>query len=283
MKGEKLSTRKGITLLALVATLPLLVVLLERLPFEAVDWRAYQEISDIWHPFQTEGIFNPPWTFWLIWPLLKIPMYQVGLLRLLIVASVAAIVVRRGGKWWELLAVATSLPFVYLVANGNIDWLAGLAFLIPHPGASLILLSAKPQVGILAALAWLRKNGWHILLPILFVFALSLIMYGWWPAQALENIRWMDHGKGLLRMKWNISLFPWSVPLGLWLARKAWEEGDEFYGVSATLLLSPYFAAYTLIVWYILALKRRSLAAASWIGMWAWYFLLFRRGLWPLF
>jgi len=257
-----------------------LVIALDRLPFDAVDWYAYQEIQDFWHPYRTGIIFNPPWTFWLLWPLLKLPVYQVGALRLLIMLSLSALVLRRGGGKGEVVALATSMPFLYLAANGNIDWLAGLAFLVEDKGLALPLLLVKPQVGIFAVLAWLRKSGWRILLPAAGVALLSLAVYGWWPAEALANIQGMG-GVGLTRMPWNASLFPWGAPLGLWLAWLAWKKSDEFYGVSATLLLFPYYGHYTLSVWYALALTRfnktplgRLGLALFWLGSWVWYFFV---------
>jgi hypothetical protein len=261
-----------------------LAILLEHLPFDAVDWYAYQGIQDVWHPYQTGIMFNPPWTFWLVWPLLKLPVCQVGALRLLILLAVTALALRRGGGKWEVLALATSMPLLYLTANGNIDWLAGLAFLMEDKGLALAFLLIKPQVGLFAALAWLRKSGWRILLPAAGVALLSLAVYGWWPAEALANLRGME-GVGLTRVAWNASLFPWGVPLGLWLAWQAWQKSDEFYGVSATLLLSPYYGHYTTAIWYALALTRfnktplgRMGLALFWLGTWVWYFCVFGRG-----
>jgi hypothetical protein len=258
-----------------------LAAALNRLPFDAIDWYTYRDIQDFWHPYREGVVFNPPWTFWLLWPLRLLPVYQVGILRLLILLSLAALILQRGGGKWEMLALATSMPFLYLVANGNIDWLAGLAFLVKDSGLALPLLLIKPQVGIFAALAWLQKSGWRILLPTAGLLLLSLAIYGWWPAQALANIQGMENGVGLTRAEWNASIFPWGVPLGLWLIWLAWQKGDEFYGVSATLLLSPYYGHYTMAVWYALALTRlkgwagRLGLALFWLVTWVWYFYAF--------
>ncbi len=69
-----------------------LIVLLEPLPSVPVDWYIYwyiyqQVIQDIWHPFRVKAVLNPPWSYWFLWLLLKVPVYHVGVMRLLIMRS----------------------------------------------------------------------------------------------------------------------------------------------------------------------------------------------------
>lgn len=112
----------------------------------------------------------------------------------------------------------------------------------------------------------------RLLAPTLAVFAVSLLVYGWWVDDALRNIRTMQ-SVGLPQVGWNTSVFPWGVPLGLYFAWRAWRQADEFHGVTATLLLSPYTPLYSMSLWYALFVgrARRWAAALAWAVFWLIY------------
>jgi|GEM_PF-1677360 len=271
-----------------------IVLALEQLPFEALDWNVFRAaLADPWRAYQYPGFFNPPWTIWILAPLTRLP-YSTGLLRLLTLVVFALLVWKRGGDWRHLLLVFTSVPLLYQVANLNIEWIPALAFLVGQRGIGLALLLVKPQSGLLAALAWLRETpaasgasavraGWILLLPTLLLLAISFLLYGGWPLQVFENARSLN-GSGVITMDWNASLFPWTVPLGLWWMFRAWKTADEFLGVSATLALSPYFGLYGLSLWFVLFVlrhrERPALGWLVWMVLWGAYVLRHLPGVW---
>lgn len=260
---------------------------LERLPFDALDWEVFcVALADPWNAYQNPGFFNPPWTIWILAPLTRLP-HSTGLLRLLTLLVFAMLVRNRGGDWRHLLLVFTSVPLLFQVANLNIEWIPALAFLIGQRGIGLALLLVKPQSGVLAALAWLRemsltrrggwfRAGWTLLFPTSLSLLVSFMLYGLWPLQVLEHARTL-HGMGVVEMGWNASLFPWTIPFGLWWMFRAWQTADEFLGVSATLALSPYFGLYGLSLWFSLFVLRHRerpiLSWLVWLALWGVYVL----------
>ncbi len=156
-----------------------------------------------------------------------------------------------GGEW---LAIMTSLPFD-LVANGNIDWRglgidiffspSGMEKLWSVTGFTDDQTASRDTGGARMApekrLAYLAANGW----------AVSAVFAHIWLVASASVYHILDmRGKGLTYVSWNVSIFPWGVPLGLWMVSKTWQECDEFDGVSATLLLSPYYSPCTPTIWF---------------------------------
>jgi hypothetical protein len=86
-----------------------------------------------------------------------------------------------------------SPPIIHGLFNANIDWIPLLGFVLP-PQIGLLLVSAKPQTGFAVALFWLfqawRKGGilemLRISWPLLIIFTLSILLYGFWPPRFRE-------------------------------------------------------------------------------------------------
>jgi hypothetical protein len=86
------------------------------------------------------------------------------------------------------------------------------------------------------------------------------------------------HENHLVGSWWNVSLFPWGIPLGLYLLWRTWRNGDELAGAAATLALSPYFAMYSLAPLLALWIPRQRniwLVVAAWVLSWVGY-VIFR-------
>lgn len=258
-----------------------LAAAMERLPFLPVDWFLYEKVlHNPLEPYQF-NYFNPPWTIWLLLPLSAFT-YQAGMLRLLTLIVFLALLRSRGGDLVSAVLLATSAPMLFLIANGNIEFLPALGLLIPAREIGLIFLLTKPQAGILATLAWVRSSGgqrlWLLPLPALAVFLISLVVYGWWPAEVVSNIIHMK-AVGLTHVEWNTALFPWSIPAGLYFLWRTWRDADEYHGVTATWLLSPYLPLYTLTIWLALFLareKRRWIVVPVWLLLWVVYLWRFQ-------
>ncbi|MCX7756102.1 MAG: hypothetical protein N2117_12805 [Anaerolineales bacterium] len=260
-----------------------IALLFADLPYSLSDWRFF--VSAARHPFapyQVMEIFNPPWVMWFTWPLslpaLISPDVSLFVARLVIVFVFAVFVLQRGGDWKAVLLVLTSAPVLNQVVNANVDWLLAIALI---PGADrrfgLPLLLLKPQTGAGVALLWL-KEAWEenrlagaLNLATLtgVIFAASFLFYGFWPSELFESAI-------LSRQPWNLSIFPYGVPLGmvlLWLALR-WK--DDATALAAMLLLSPYFAFHSLAVLFAAILLRFSdnrLRLAAWAVFWGLFVL----------
>jgi len=248
-----------------------------------VDWGLYQKaLADPARAYELQ-FFNPPWALWVLLPLCALP-YPVGLLRLFTIFIFLGLTQQRGSDLARIALLGTSLPFLHLLANGNIDALPALAFLLADKGLGLALLLIKPQAGFFAVLAWLKGLDWRgalkLAAPTLALLSASLWLYGGWPLALYENIL-TTRGVGLAQVTWNAAWFPWSLPLGLVFLWRAWRDTDEFYGVTATLLVSPYVSIYSWTLWYALFLPRVRLryAALVWVFFWSLQFIYFFNGL----
>jgi hypothetical protein len=282
------------TVFALAALITVLVVaapLLDALPAYPVDWRIIETraLRHLDQPYARGWAFNPPWTFALLAVFLPLP-YSAGAVRLVTVVVLFSLASsewqkrREGGRLpiLSLLLLLTSAPAIYLIINANIDFLPALGLLAAahlSPAWALPLLLTKPHTGALAAVAWLRKawdtGRWRGVVrfaaPTVLVLVLSFVVWGWWPGDLWRSM----HENHLVGSWWNVSLFPWGIPLGLYLLWRTWRNEDELAGLAATLALSPYFAMYSLATLLALWIPRQRniwLVVAAWALSWLLWF-----------
>jgi len=181
-------------------------------------------------------------------------------------------VVRCGGNRWSVLLALTSAPFLSLLVNGNMDWLPMAAFLLPAEWGLAVLLS-KPQVGLLAGLVWFRraKRKILLLLPAAGLVLLSFAVWGWWVPHMFGQAGPGGRAVG----PWNVSPFPWLVPVGLALLYFAWKRDDELLAVTATLCLVPYFAVYSFTAFFAMfAARSPRRALLAWVVLWIFFLVL---------
>jgi hypothetical protein len=283
------------TVLALAALITVLVVavpLLDALPAYPIDWRIIETraLRHLDQPYARGWTFNPPWTFALLAVFLPLP-YSAGAVRLV---SVVVLFSLASSEWQKrreqgrlpilsLLLLLTSAPAITLFFNANIDFLPALGLLAAahlSPAWALPLLLTKPQSGALAAVAWLRKawdtGRWRGVVrfaaPTVLVLVLSFVVWGWWPGDLWRIMR-ENH---ILGVGWNVSIFPWGIPLGLYLLWRTWRNGDELAGVAATLAMSPYLGIHSLATLLALWIPRQRniwLVLAVWVVLWVFYFM----------
>lgn len=150
--------------------------LLRDAPLLGWDWfytlRAGGDI-DVWYP---------GWTKLLTWPLAQLPWrWGLAFSNGLMLAAVAIATYQqrrdRSSALGALLALL-SPPVLVLLWAGNVDGWALLGYLTLPWGVPLLLI--KPTLG---AFALLTRRSWF-LAGLLFA-ALTLLVWGWWPAQAI--------------------------------------------------------------------------------------------------
>ena len=167
-----------------------------------------------------------------------------------------------GGGLWGLVSIFTSSYFLMLVANDNIDWLPLLGVMLP-PQWGLILLSVKPQALAGIALIWVKKHGMGIFVPVLVIFAVSLVLWPNWP------ILWLAAAHAL----YGVRFFPFLVPLGVLGLWSAWRKDDEALAAASTCCFMPYFGMYSLAPVLAVLGNHRRIAIALWVIGWAWVIL----------
>lgn len=244
-------------------------------PTQSVDWvySFYPTAGAPLHPYGIRFFLNPPWTALMLAPLHLFPVRVSQAINCgLNLTIITALVLQRKGRLLAVCLTLTSLPFLSLLANGSIEWTAGLAFFVPN-GLGFFILLSKPQSGLFAGLDWFlrsRRKWLFILVPAIGL-ALSFLVWGFWPEAMLFNIAYAYRYRTL--MDYSYSVFPWLVLPGIGLlAYIIWKRpaNGELLGVIATFCITPYVTPQSLTILFALcaaAYPRRSIAL--WAVLWA--------------
>lgn len=231
------------------------------------DWDAYfvaaiKAIFEGKSPFSVDGYYNPPWLLFLLAPLAWIP---AELARLLPAAALLLASYHRR-KPWLIAIVGLSFPFIAVSSYANVDWVPMLG--VAYGGmAGPLLVTTKPQAAGLAVVAYFKDGGWKIFVPLIVVAAISTLLWPSWPLDMLS-------GDTLSQRKRNLSLFPYTIPIGLWSIWMAWKKEDVLLGCMASLCLAPYFYIHSLLpLIFVLADRRWWFGVLATLGTWLIVFL----------
>ena len=189
-------------------------------------------------PYVVHGFYNPPWVLPLLVPLAALPE-RLGAAMLGIVNLAAHLYLARkfGANRVTLAAFILTPHVLYAFIVPNLDFLVPLGLLLPARWG-LLLVFVKQQLGAGMALYWLieawRRGGWRdaarTFAPLVILSGLSFALYGFWPLKALETTRY----------GWNISLFPYSLLIGLPLLAFAIARKRPAFTLGVSLLAAPY-------------------------------------------
>lgn len=238
----------------LALLLPLVVVslifLYVYLPV-GLDWRDFFRPAALAmlrgeSPYAIAEFHNTPWTLIPLLPFAVMP-YQVGRVGVFVLGLImfSFIAYRLGAKPPALLIFLSSAAVVGCLNNGNIDWFPMLAFVLP-PRWGLVFAVSKPQVGAGIALYWLYR-AWvqggvkqvvRTFLPVTILLALSFWMYGFWFINIIVY-------KVLQENLNNMSFFPYSLPLGIYLLYIAMKRMDARASFGAAPCLAPYVTQFS--------------------------------------
>jgi hypothetical protein len=259
----------------------LFVVLFHFFPPAGIDWRFgfYEVAQNPLNPYEATNLFiNPPWIAVLLLPFgVFTEITSLAINTSLNLVLIGLLVVSRKGTKLALILTLTSFPILSMISNGNIEWIPALGFLLQNKW-SVPLLFLKPQVGILAILSWdsFQNNKRAFLIPSLFIILFSFTIWGNWIAGMHTNIQSMQNAQRSIDA-WNISFFPWSIPVGLlliYIILKHRPADSEILSVVATLCLVPYFAIYsTGILFALISASHKRLALVLWALLWLYPFL----------
>ena len=237
------------------------------------DWRAvYAAAHDI-HHYEEHKFYGLPQSLLLVPHAYVFSLEFSDAINLAIIAMLPYFVVRKLEMGWKPLFLIYTFPlYWHLLSVGNIDWIPLLAWLSP-PGLAVMFALAKPQVFGAMSLILLKKHGWQVLIPFVILNIITLIIWDTKPIEVLLDFNQRDP-------QWNIAsvLFPFLVPVGLYLLYKAYHSENVPLAAVSSVFLVPYIAAYSFGAWYvILACYYRAWAIGLYIVVWtlfAGFFLL---------
>jgi hypothetical protein len=244
--------RKWITI-AIIGVLILLLLWFEYLYLPiGVDWvqwfrPATLEFISGHSPYTIEGFFNPPWTLIPFIPFAFLPerissllLVDIGLLCFLYVLYKLKI---RPIIALVFLLFPTTLVVLHTV---NIEWLVMLGLVMP-PQIGLFFVMIKPQVGIALAIYWLVVTPHKIktFLPVVLASLISVAVYrDWLPKMLIRGNKTGYYGT------FDISFFPYLVPLGLVFLVIAIRKHKDSFAYMASPFLAPYIGAnsYSILI-----------------------------------
>lgn len=239
----RLSSRQwalaGLAVVVAIALVGLMSVYLPR----AIDWHDYFRPATLkvlsgQSPYDVPGFPSPPWTLLPFLPLAPLPE-NVGraIWALMSFSCFAIAAYRMGARPIGMAFFLLSPPVVHAMLDGNVDALVLLGFGLP-PQVGLFFVTIKPQVGSVVALFWLveawRRHGARGVIrtfaPIGVAWLAAFAVYGVWV------LRWSDE----VPLRYNASLWPVSIPVGLALAVAAIRRRKIEFAMAAGPCLSPY-------------------------------------------
>jgi len=260
-------------LLLLVFLLGLIIFTLR--PPDAVDWRETFSQIRFGRPYDQPNFIGMPWTSILLAPFQLVPVPISLIFNAAVTLFMTAwLISRRSGNAYSLLLIFTSFPFLSTIANGQIEWLPMLGFIM-QSSMALPLLMIKPQSGILVILTWMttKSKAIEIFLIGLATLLLSWLLWGNWAVDLLTNIRYVK-AQSFGLDDWNVALFPFLIPVGLALIFYVWKykpADQELLAALSTYCIVPYFGMYSLLIPFtLLCATHRRIAAFVWILLWVY-------------
>jgi hypothetical protein len=261
----------------LAAVFILLVALFLATPWSGDDWETfYGAARRVLHgqtpygePITFDYYSNPPWLALIFAPLAWLPE-KFGWA---CVSAGTIFAVLLTVQHWEpgikpvkVLLAMFSPPTVYIFLHGQIDALVVACALLPVEWWGLVALT-KPQVAV-GLLAGIPVSRWtRAALMTGAVFAFTVLLFGFWPADWLDQPKLFQEGGHNL---W-LGLWPFQVPLGVALVAVGFSRRDARLLIAGSPFLSPYAAMSSLLGPWLAALTflnnwQAALVWASWWG-----------------
>mgnify|MGYP001114780248 CR=1 FL=1 len=226
-----------------------------------------------YHDLENDGDFwNPPWTLIPFIPIALLPeRLSATVFFFVALISYFIIIMRFKVKITPLLLFFFSPPIMADLATGNNAWLTMLGYLMP-PSIGLFFVMIKPQVGGIVAVYWLvegwREGGFKKVIitfsPVIVAYVLSFLIYGFWTTKL----------PSILNGGINLGLYPYSIPLGLFLLSRALQKREIKYAYMASPFLAPYAAINSLgtVVLGLISSTRDTFVTT--LGLWIMNYIL---------
>jgi hypothetical protein len=216
-------------------------------------------------------VYVPFWTYIFLAPFALLPFW-VGRILLFIVSMIAFAVtaVKMGASKFQLVMFLISSSVFGGLYMGNIDFLVTLGFWMP-PQIGLFFVMMKPQIGACIAIYWMymawREGGVNeivrVFAPVTGAYLLSFVLYGFWLKQLFN----------MPNNPWNFGIFPYVVPVGLFLLFKALQQQDKKLAGISSPLIAPYVTTYNFAIMLLSLFNRPALFLAAWVVLWLKIFI----------
>jgi hypothetical protein len=188
----------------------------------------------------------------------------------------AYVAYRMGAKPLTLAFFLLSYPVLADLANGNIEWLPMLGFILPPP-IGLIFVLIKPQVGIGIAVFWLieawREGGFRqvikTVLPVTILILIAFALYGFWPLHFLQTLAMAREIKSAHGFIYNVSLWPYGAILGLVMLIQSIRTKEKRLSVMSGPFLSPYALTATYGTSLLAWIDKPLIFFVAWLLTWS--------------
>lgn len=196
-------------------------------------------------PYERIGYIVAPWG---VVPLIPFVLFPPVLAHGLFFVASALILFyvtwRLGARPLAAIAFLLSPTAIGALLVGNLDPLVISGMLFP-PAWGLLILLIKPQIGTGVAIyylveTWRESRFWGVVrtfAPITIILILSVLLFPVWIERIIHNPQ----------NPWNRSMFPYSIPLGLFFLWMAIRHRNPYFALAATPFLAPYHSFYTYI------------------------------------
>jgi hypothetical protein len=197
-------------------------------------------------PYKQQFVLIPPWGFLILIPFVLFPSNIAR--GLLLVASLGVLIYtawRLQAPKIAMIALLLSPTAVGSFLAGNLDAFVLAGIFLP-PTWGLFVLLIKPQVGIGVAIYYLiqkwQTNKWigviRTFSPIIFAYVISGILFPVWLNRMIYKPSDI----------WNRSIFPYGIPVGLFLLWTAVTKRNVFFALASAPFFSPYLTFYTYLM-----------------------------------
>lgn len=265
------TARKKILIIALPLIFLALVILNFKFFIKGTDWQnifypAVTSALKSGQPYSVTGFFNPPWVIPMLAPFVLLPAgWGASVFAVTGYFAFGFIAYKMGAKLPALIFFMLNPYTINHLLAPNAEWIAALGFILP-PQIGLLFLMVKPQIGAFVAIFWFIeawKRGYtreviRVFWPITMIGILSLLVYPEWPLSMLQaTSAW-----------WNISFFPYGIPIGLVFMVTGISNKTMKYSIFAAPFLTPYFGRASIPTLILPLLSSNLHAFAALVGLW---------------
>lgn len=216
------------------------------------DWHLFYEIANFQPP--SKGYHNPVWTQYLLSPLsLFDSMIAYGIFMGITISYTTYQSKRWSNSYIPAILALISPPFMRNLIHGQIELMPLIGVFTESIILSPFFILIKPQSAIGVVWAKVRRNIGY---AIIFI-PLAIIAY---LTMDFANLNVSNQ---------NISLFPYTIPLGLYFLLKSIKDRNILDGVISTPFLMPYLITHSLFVpLFCFNLRYPKLSIITWILLW---------------
>lgn len=226
-----------------------------------IDWwlRFYPAGQNWLNPYSGEFHYvYPPWLAAILAPFtLADENTAKSIFALLSMVACGYTIKAAKGNLITAILFFLTIPSLYIFFNGQVDAIpvlgVGLALssLWWVQVIGMILIATKPQLlGLAIPIILWSSAEWkkQIVAGAIFT-AVTFMIWGNWPLAAYLQVEELYTGH-------NVSIFPWGVPIGLWLVYKGFKDKEFIWGAAATIFFVPYFNSYSLMALFAILFPR---------------------------